>query len=244
MRSSDTDRSHPGDMPWSRRLTAEAVGTFALVFVAAGADTMALVSGGEIGPAARAVAPALVVAAFIYAIGDCSGAHFNPAVSLAFAARRLFPVAWLAPYWLAQIVGGLTAAALLRLLFGSAADEGVSRPLVSPAIALIVEIVLTFLLATVILGTADRYRLIGPDAALAVGGVIAAAGLIAAPIEGASMNPARSLAPALVAGRLDDVAIYIVGPIFGVLLAVIVAASLHRGRERDQKAQEAAQGSP
>ena len=97
---------------WPRRLTAETFGTFALVFVAVGADTMAAVSGGRVSEAARAVAPALMVAALIYAIGDVSGAHLNPVVSLAFALRRLVPVTWLVPYWAAQLAGAVLACVL------------------------------------------------------------------------------------------------------------------------------------
>src|SRR5512138_583731 len=115
----------PDEPPWPKRLTAEAFGTFALVFVAAGADTMATASGGQVSPAARAVAPALMVAALIYAIGDASGAHFNPAVSLAFALKRLLPVRWLVPYWVAQLVGAVAAAAVLSTLFGEAARAGI-----------------------------------------------------------------------------------------------------------------------
>ena len=96
---------------WPRRLTAETFGTFALVFVAVGADTMAAVSGGRVSDAARAVAPALMVAALIYAIGDVSGAHLNPVVSLAFAFKRLVPVTWLVPYWVAQLAGAILACA-------------------------------------------------------------------------------------------------------------------------------------
>ena len=99
------------DPTWTRRLTAETFGTFALVFVAVGGDAMAVVSGGEVSVAARAVAPGLMVAALIYAIGDASGAHLNPVVSLAFALKRLFPVAWLLPYWASQAVGAIGAVA-------------------------------------------------------------------------------------------------------------------------------------
>jgi aquaporin Z len=221
---------------------AEALGTFALVFVAAGADVMAAVSGGQVGPAARAVAPALMVAALIYAIGDVSGAHFNPAISLAFSVRRLFPVAWLPPYWAAQLAGAVAAAMLLRSLFGSTIAAGVSTPHVPPSTAVAIEAVLTTLLAVVALGTADRHRIVGPNAAIAVGATIAMAGLIALPIEGASMNPARSFGPAVVAGDVADLWIYVVGPVVGALLAVVVLRLLHGAPGRDRAPREAAQG--
>ena len=226
--------------PW-RRLSAEAFGTFALVFVAAGADTMAAVSGGEISLAARAVAPALMVAAVIYALGDCSGAHLNPVVSLAFTARRLFPVRWLVPYWAAQLVGALVAAASLAILFDGDARAGVSAPHVAPGTAVAIEAVLTLLLVTVILGTADRARVVGPNAALAVGATIALAGLIALPISGASMNPARSLGPAIIESDLGDVWIYVIGPALGAGLAVGLMTYLH-GRTHDPQARRAAEG--
>src|SRR5204862_6345127 len=110
--------------PWSRRLAAELVGTFALVFVAAGADSMASISSDAITPAARAVAPALMVTALIYAIGDLSGAHFEPAVSLAFSLKRLLPARVLLPYWAAQFAGAVLAAVLLAVLFGYVVRAG------------------------------------------------------------------------------------------------------------------------
>jgi aquaporin Z len=226
----------------ARRLAAEAFGTFALVFVAVGADATAVVSGGEVSPAARALAPALMVAALIYAIGDVSGAHLNPAVTLAFSLKRLFPFRWIAGYWAAQILGAIGGALVIRSLFGDAVGAGVSRPHVDPAAAVGLEVFLSLLLVTVILGTADRSRIVGPDAALAVGATIALCGLVALPIDGASMNPARSLGPALVTGRLDDLWIYLLGPVFGACLAVILTRFLHGRTEADSKAAEAAQG--
>jgi aquaporin Z len=228
---------------WPRRIAAETFGTFALVFVAVGADTMAVVSGGRVSDAARAIAPALMVAATIYAIGDVAGAHLNPVASLAFALKRLIPVSWLLPYWASQLAGALLAALLVRGLFGDLVRAGVSTPHVPDGTALAIEAVLTLLLVTVILGTADRNRIVGPDAALAVGATIALAGLIALPIEGASMNPARSLGPALVAGDLEHVWIYIVGPVVGGLVAVLVTRFLHGPVDTDVSAEEAAQGS-
>lgn len=232
----------PVDPAWPRRLAAEMFGTFALVFVAVGADAMAVVSGGLVSVAARAVAPGLMVAASIYAIGDASGAHFNPVVSLAFTLKRLFPVGWLVPYWASQLVGAVAASLAVGWLFGDAVRAGVSTPHVADGTAVALEAVLTWLLVTVILGTADRYRVVGPDAALAVGATIALCGLIALPIDGASMNPARSFGPALVAGDLGNVWIYVVGPAIGALLAVLTTRVLHGSTAADPKAVDAAQG--
>jgi aquaporin Z len=243
----DADRAprrRPDDDPgWARRLTAEFVGTFALVFAAAGSDVAGHVTGGAVGEAARAVAPGLVVAALIYSIGDTSGAHFNPIVTLAFGLKRLVPAGWIPAYWLTQLAGSLASAAALRGLFGDAIDAGISRPkVVDPLGAVAIEAVLTTILLIVILGTADRFRVVGPNAALAVGATIAACGLIALPLEGASMNPARSLGPAIVAGDVGDAWIYVLGPVLGALVAVGLTTFLHGRVEDDGKATEAARG--
>jgi aquaporin Z len=236
------DRSSKENGGLGRRLLAEAFGTMALVFVAVGADAAALATGGEVGVAARAVAPALLVAAMIYAIGDVSGAHFNPVVTGAFALKRLFPVGLVPLYWLAQVLGAIAGAVLVRGLLGDAVVAGVSTPHVPTASAVGFEAILTTLLVTVILGTADRHRIVGTEAALAVGATIALCGLVALPLEGASMNPARSIGPALVTGRLDDLWIYLVGPFIGAAAALGINAILHGLRAGDPEARRAAQG--
>jgi MIP family channel proteins len=235
-------RSTTGQAWWVRRLSAEAFGTFALVFVAAGADTLATVSSGQVSFAARAVAPALLIAAMIYAIGDVSGAHFNPAVTLAFAVRGLFPARLVGPYWAAQLVGAVAGALLLRAMFGAASAAGISTPHIASGTAVVLEATFTLLLVTVVLGTADRARIVGPDAALAVGATITLCGLIGLPVDGASMNPARSLGPAIVGGDGSNLWIYLVGPIAGGLLAVALARLLHGPPEMEGEAAEAAQG--
>jgi glycerol uptake facilitator-like aquaporin len=136
----------------------------------------------------------------------------------------------------------LLAAGIVSVLFGDAVEAGVSTPHVVPAVAVSLEAILTMLLVLVILGTADRARIVGPNAALAVAATISLCGLIALPIEGASMNPIRSLAPAIVAGRLGDVWIYIVGPFAGAVIAVVTATALHGLQDHDRRAEEAAQG--
>jgi MIP family channel proteins len=237
------DPPKPPPPTFAVRLAAEAIGTFALTFVAAGADAAARLSADQVSPLARALAPGLLVMALIYAIGDRSGAHFNPAVTLAFAMRRLFPPRWVVPYWVAQLGGAAVAGIVLLALFGEpAAAAGVSTPHVEAGVAVALEVALTAILLTVILGTADRYQLIGPDAAIAVGATIALCGLIALPIEGASMNPARSLGPAIATGKLENVWIYVVGPAVGALIAVAVARFLHGPPAPDGKAGEAARG--
>ena len=202
-----------------RRWLAELIGTFALTFVAAGGVMMSALSGGVVSPAARAVAPGLLVMGMIYALGKLSGAHFNPVVTLAFVLRQDFQWYRAPLYWLMQLVGALLASLLLLWLFGPIKDVGVSTSHLSTLATLVLETVLTFLLVTVILGTATNHSLVGHNAAIAVGGTIALVGLLFEPIEGASMNPVRSLAPALVSGHLDGVWVFIVGPLLGALLA-------------------------
>jgi aquaporin Z len=225
-----------------RRLFSEALGTFLLVLVAAGAAVVNARSRGQVPLDARVVAPGLMVMAISYFMGTISGAHLNPAVSIAFALRRNFPWKRVPGYVAAQLVGSLLAAAFLRATFGDIGDLGATLPGVgtSAATTVLVEIVLTAGLVSVILGTASGARNIGANAALAVGGYIVLAGLWAAPVSGASMNPARSLGPALVGGHWADWWAYVIGPVAGGVIAVGIAWVL-RGPP-SQVADEAAQG--
>ena len=209
-----------------RRLVAELVGTFALTFVAAGGAVIGAASGTPVGRAAAVVAPALLVMAMIYTVGGVSGAHFNPAVSLAFALRKDFPVARVPGYWAAQVAGATAAAAVLRALFGSAGHLGATLPHGGQVRSFVMEAILTWLLVTVILGTAAGHKLVGHNAALASGGYIALAGLFASPISGASMNPARSLGPDLLLGQLGSYWVYLAGPVTGACAAVLLAVAL------------------
>ncbi len=204
-----------------RRLFAEAWGTFLLVLVAAGGDVVAARSGAAV-TAGVVVAPGLMVMAIIYFMGAVSGAHLNPAVTLAFAVRRNFPWRRVPGYVLAQGLGGVAAAFFLRTLFGTIGALGATVPGsgVSNGTALAMEIVLTAGLVNTILGTASGARNIGTNGAIAVGGYIALAGLWAAPISGASMNPVRSLAPDLLRGDVSLTWIYVVGPLVGALIGV------------------------
>jgi aquaporin Z len=204
-----------------RRVFSEFWGTFLLVVVAAGAGVVAAQSG-EITQSAKVVAPGLMVMAVIYFMGAVGGAHLNPAVTLAFAARRNFPWQRVPGYIVAQIAGGIAAAGFLRAMFGNIGLLGatVPGPGISDFKALILEVLLTAGLVNVILGTASGARNVGTDGAIAVGGYIALAGLWAAPITGASMNPVRSFAPDLIRGNLHTDWIYLVGPIVGAMIAV------------------------
>jgi aquaporin Z len=169
------------------------------------------------------VAPGLMVMAIIYFMGTVSGAHLNPAVTIAFAVRGNFPWRRVPGYLVGQAAGGVAAAAFLRVMFGTIAGVGASTPGVgvSALQALLMEMLLTAGLVNTILGTASGARNIGANGAIAVGGYIALAGLWAAPISGASMNPVRSLAPMIVGGSFGPAAwVYVAGPLAGALIGV------------------------
>ncbi len=226
-----------------RRLFAEVFGTFFLVTVAAGAAVVSATSHGAVGRVEAVVAPGLMVMAIILFMGAVSGAHLNPAVSIAFAARGDFPWKRVPGYIAAQLLGATIACAFLWAVFGNVGMLGATEP--GPGIsdlqALVMELVLTLGLVSVILGTASKAQNVGPIAALAVGGYIALAGLWASPISGASMNPARSFGPDLLIGNFAHYGVFLVGPLAGALLAVGVAYIL-RGPGGDLPAIQAAQG--
>jgi aquaporin Z len=224
-----------------RRLFSELLGTFALVMVAAGGGL--LHAKGQISLTAAVVAPGLMVTAVILFMGAVSGAHLNPAVSLAFALRGDFPWHRVPGYILIQLTGATLACLFLRLVFGNTGHLGATLP--GPGYtswqALLMEIVLTALLVSVILGTASAAQNVGAIAALGVGGYIALAGLWAAPVSGVSMNPARSFGPALVSGDWTSYWVYAAGPIAGTLIAVGCALVL-RGRGGDVISRAAGSG--
>ncbi|MGO8871920.1 MAG: MIP/aquaporin family protein [Acidimicrobiales bacterium] len=237
--SEDTLRHRP---LWIR-VIIEFIGTFFLVTVAAGAGVINhYVGGGPISRTAAVIAPGAVVMAMIYALGPLSGLHINPAVTLAFTARGVFKVAWVAPYLIVQMAGAVAAALFLQGMYGHVASGG-NYPIARPGgewRSLVMEIVLTAILVTVILNTATGYRSIGHNAALAVGSTVALLGLFASPISGASMNPARTLGPDIVSLDFTGWWLYIVGPIVGAALAVMLIA-LVRGLP-DKEEREAAEG--
>jgi aquaporin Z len=206
-----------------RRLFAEMWGTFLLVLVAAGVGVVAARTGNIANPIAMAIAPGIMVMAIIYTMGAVSGAHLNPAVTLAFALRRNFPWRRVPGYLIAQLVGGLAAALFLRTMFGIVGSLGATLPGagISMTRALVMEVLLTTGLVNIILGTASGARNIGTNGAIAVGGYIALAGILAAPISGASMNPVRSLCPDLIRGDFTTTWIYVVGPFAGAAVGVV-----------------------
>jgi aquaporin Z len=212
-----------------RRLFSEMLGTFFLVLVAAGGAIVHAL--GQISLAAAVVAPGLMVMAIILFMGAVSGAHLNPAVSVAFALRRDFPWNRLPGYVIVQLIGASLACLFLDAVFGNVHHLGATLPGSGYADwqALLVEIVLTAGLVSVVLGTASAAQNVGAIAALGVGGYIALAGLWSAPVSGASMNPARSFGPALVSGDFSSYWVYVVGPIAGAFIAVGCAFVLRGG---------------
>jgi aquaporin Z len=225
-----------------RRLFSELLGTFLLVLAAAGGPVVNAVSHGRVSLSAQVVAPGLMVMAVIYFMGAVGGAHLNPAVTLSFALRQNFPWRRVPGYVVVQLVGAVVAAAFLRALFGNVGHLGATLPEhgIGDVKVLFLEAVLTLGLVSVILGTASGARNVGANAALAIGGYIALAGLWAAPISGASMNPARSFGPAIVGGHWTAFWAYAIGPILGGVVAVGFAWIL-RGPP-SKAGDEAAQG--
>jgi len=227
-----------------RRLFSELLGTFYLVLVAVGGGMVNARFGGSAVPyGALVVAPALMVAAIILFMGAVSGAHLNPAVSIAFALRNDFPWRRVPAYIAAQLLGAVLATLLLWALLGRQGTAGLTLPGhgISTATALLWEIVLTTGLVSTILGVSSGAQQLGPIAALGVGSYIALAGLWGSPVSGASMNPARSLGPALVLADWRSWWAYLLGPIAGAVLAAGIAFVL-RGAGGGRTGRSAAQG--
>lgn len=226
-----------------RRLFSEVLGTFFLVLVAAGGGMMGQAFPDTISRTAAVVAPGLMVLAIILFMGKVSGAHLNPAVSIAFALRRDFPWRRVPGYVVAQVLGAVLAAWFLQVVVDVSATHGANYPAASSSdwAALAMEIVLTLGLVSTILGTASGAQNVGVIGALGVGSYIALAGLWGSPISGASMNPARTFGPALVGADLSSYWVYLVGPVAGAVLAV-GAAYVLRGSGGGRAGSAAAQG--
>ncbi len=212
--------------------TAEAIGTFFLVFMGCGAIVVNDVYAGVLGHIGISLAFGIVVMTLIYSLGNISGAHFNPAVTIGFFAAGRLKSRLLLTYISSQLTGAVLGAALLRGLFSGHHNLGATFPSVHIHQALIVEIVLTFLLMFVILNVSTGHMEKGIMAGVAIGGTIALAALVAGPLTGASMNPARSIGPALISFKLEYIWLYIAGPVIGAAAAAPVVCFL-QGRSSD-----------
>jgi MIP family channel proteins len=212
----------------ARLLGAEALGTFALVFFGCGA-IMVDAEKGNLGLVGISLAFGLVVMAMVFALGHVSGAHINPAVTFALATRSRFPWASVPAYWGAQVTGAIAAAIVLRSTLGDVANLGATNPSGSDAQSFTWEVTMTAALLVVILAVATDARSAAGMAAVAIGGTIALASLVGGPISGASLNPARSLGPALVSGDLGSLWIYLTAPVLGGMLGALAYDALRPG---------------
>lgn len=203
-----------------KKYAAESIGTFCLVFAGTGAIVVNDVSNGVITHVGIAITFGLIVMSMIYAVGDVSGAHFNPAVTIAFWAARRFDAKQVAPYIGSQLVGAFAASALLRVMFLEHANLGATLPAGTWWQSFIFEVVLTFILMFVILNVSTGAKEKGIMAGAAIGSVVSLEAMFAGPICGASMNPARSIAPAVVSGELTYFWVYLTAPVIGALIAV------------------------
>ena len=205
-----------------KKYIAEVIGTFALVFCGTGAIVINQESAGAITHPGIALTFGLIVMVMIYALGPVSGAHLNPAVTIAFAVARKFPVKEILPYMISQVAGAMSASLVLHYLFPASQFLGSTLPAGEEMQAFILEVILTFFLMLVIIQVATGSKEQGMFAGLAIGSTVLLEAMFAGPICGASMNPARSLSPAVVSGHLEHLWIYIVAPVSGAILAVVV----------------------
>jgi len=204
-----------------KKYVAEFIGTFALVFCGTGAIVIDQQSGGQVGHAGIAATFGLIVLAMIYTFGETSGAHFNPAVSIGFWVAGKFQGKQVFPYILSQLGGALMASGVLKLLFPSNQLLGSTIPAGSNMQSFILEFILTYFLMLVIINVSQGSRETGALAGISIGGTVLLEAMFAGPICGASMNPARSLAPALVSGNMQTLWIYILAPVLGSVVATL-----------------------
>jgi aquaporin NIP len=210
-----------------RAFVAEAIGTFALVFAGGGAVVVDARTH-ELGHVGVAITFGLVIMAMIYSVGHISGAHLNPAVSFAFALTRHFPWPRVVAYWAAQLAGALLAAVLIRGSLGSDARVVSTLPSGSQGQSFLWELVLSFFLMFVIMAVATDTRAVGEAAAIAIGATVGLDAMFGGPISGASMNPARSIGPAIVSGDLQALWLYVVGPLAGATLGALAYQFIRR----------------
>lgn len=204
-----------------KKYIAEFIGTFSMVFCGTGAMAINEVTGGSVTHVGIAMTWGLIVMAMIYAFGDISGAHFNPAVTIAFAYAKKFAWKEVPKFIVAQILGAFLASFIVLFLFPDSETLGATIPTVSVWRAFVLELLLTFFLMVVIINVSTGSKEVGSIAGIAVGSVVLLEAMFAGPITNASMNPARSLAPNVVSGNIQDLWLYILAPILGALLAVV-----------------------
>ena len=212
-----------------KKYFAESIGTFALVFCGTGAIIINQESSGVVTHPGIACTFGLIVMVMIYALGPISGAHLNPAVTIGFTVAKRFPAKQIFPYVLSQAVGALLASLILRQLFGNNELLGSTIPSGSDLQSFILEIILTFFLMLVIIHVATGSKEQGMFAGLAIGATVLLEAMFAGPICGASMNPIRSIAPALVSGHFEHLWVYILAPVIGAILAVLAWNVLGKG---------------
>jgi aquaporin NIP len=204
-----------------KKYISEFIGTFSLIFCGTGAMTINEVTGGEVTHVGIAITWGLIVMAMIYAFGEISGAHFNPAVTIAFAYAKKFSWKEVPKFILAQVLGAVTASLILLFLFPESEYYGATIPSLDVWRAFVLELLLTFFLMMVIINVSTGSKEVGTMAGIAIGGVVLLEAMFAGPMTKASMNPARSFAPALVSGHYEHLWLYILAPILGALLAVV-----------------------
>ncbi|MCB0404862.1 MAG: aquaporin [Bdellovibrionales bacterium] len=209
-------------MRLSHKAVAEFIGTFALVFAGCGSVMLLERLPGAISPSAIPLVFGIVIACMIYAVGHVSGAHFNPAVTLAFSVARHFPMKEVPAYWAAQFGGAIFASFLLSALWPAGVSFGATVSILDSFSALLVEAILSFFLMFVIIAVATDTRAVGTMAGMAIGGIVSVAAYVGGPLTGASMNPARSLAPALFEHRMGGLWVYFLGPALGTVVAALV----------------------
>ncbi|WP_328515268.1 MIP family channel protein [Aquimarina aquimarini] len=204
-----------------RKYISEGIGTFSMIFCGTGAMTINEVTGGDVTHVGIAITWGLIVMAMIYAFGEISGAHFNPAVTIAFAYAKKFDWAEVPKYIIAQSIGAICASSVLLFLFPNSEFLGGTIPTIDALRAFVLEALLTYFLMLVIINVSTGSKEIGTMAGIAIGGVVLLEAMFAGPITNASMNPARSLGPALLSGHWEHQWLYFTAPILGAILAVL-----------------------